>query len=487
MPDELQSFRDDFVKRHARGAEAPARGPLDDFRKDFIERHTRSAGVDPALTPSGERALPDWDEYHHAADVITGGELSRDPARARAKQEWSEQNPTRALAAEYMPEAALQVAATTAAGRGLEMSLGALGLPGAGRFLTGRAGAGVPGVLGYGARLASRGMSNALQGGASAYMFPDRSVSPEENLVQGAGIGAATGLAGHLLTGPMRSSIDPALAARTRAYNAIAETLGQPQTPLGAVAGASPASRYTNRLMQGGPSSVLGLTAAIAGGGAAEHFAPELMSLARGHPVTSTLGAYGIANALAGLTQNTSPVTNAILSRAARGTPFIANPLIPAARETLRGDRTSSPDQAENEARIRQTFAAHGIDPDIAVRVARSESGLDASNVGDQGSSHGLFQLHYGNMPGTSKGNSVTGLGDEYTRDTGYHASDVNHLDTQLDWIARRVKQDGWGAFHGWKGDAFAGIPTRVEVYRRPETAWPSPDQGNVLTGLGGQ
>lgn len=105
----------------------------------------------------------------------------------------------------------------------------------------------------------------------------------------------------------------------------------------------------------------------------------------------------------------------------------------------------TAPGSTGTEAMIRQIFGAQGIDPDTAVAVARSE-GLN-TYTGDAGSSFGPFQLHYGGV--ASGGNSVSGLGDDFTRDTGLDARDPSTVRQQLEWTAGYVRRHGWGAFHG--------------------------------------
>lgn len=119
----------------------------------------------------------------------------------------------------------------------------------------------------------------------------------------------------------------------------------------------------------------------------------------------------------------------------------------------------SAPGQAtvsEREAYIRTAAAARQIDPNVAVQVARSE-GLGArAYVGDRGSSFGDFQLHYGGM--ASGGMAVKGLGDDFTKKTGLDAKDPATWKEQTDFALDRARQQGWGAWHGWKGLPFAGI-----------------------------
>jgi hypothetical protein len=175
-----------------------------------------------------------------------------------------------------------------------------------------------------------------------------------------------------------------------------------------------------------------------------------------GLPLIETLGHHpgatsGVLGALGGLgaLQNTQGFTNLLLDRAARGAgPALAgsNPLIPAYLSTRPSD---------TEALIRDRAQAKGIDPDVAVRVAKSE-GLN-DYVGDEGSSFGPFQLHYGGI--ASGGNAVPGLGETFTRATGLHASDPTTVPQQIDFALDYAKQHGWSPWHGWKGDERAGLP----------------------------
>ena len=106
---------------------------------------------------------------------------------------------------------------------------------------------------------------------------------------------------------------------------------------------------------------------------------------------------------------------------------------------------------------IGQAATARGIDPVIALKVAQSE-GLN-SYVGDSGSSFGPFQLHYGGIAGG--GNSVPGLGDDFTAATGKHASDPSTVKDQIDFALDHVAKNGWGDFHG---AATLGIKSRQGI-----------------------
>lgn len=126
----------------------------------------------------------------------------------------------------------------------------------------------------------------------------------------------------------------------------------------------------------------------------------------------------------------------------------------PAGPGSVSGGRSS-----ETEAYIREAAAKRGIDPNVAVAVARSE-GLH-KYVGDQGTSFGPFQLHYkNNIPGLSN----AGLGDEFTRRTGLDARDPSTVKQQIDFALDQAMKSGWGAWHGWKGLPFAGIGAGAPV-----------------------
>ena len=87
---------------------------------------------------------------------------------------------------------------------------------------------------------------------------------------------------------------------------------------------------------------------------------------------------------------------------------------------------------------IRETASKYGIDPDVAVQVARSE-GL-ANPFGDGGKSGGAFQLYTGG-----------GVGNEFQRDTGKSPLDLANERETIDYALRRASQVGWGPWHGAK------------------------------------
>lgn len=104
----------------------------------------------------------------------------------------------------------------------------------------------------------------------------------------------------------------------------------------------------------------------------------------------------------------------------------------------------------EVEQYIRQAAARRGIDPNIAVRVARSEGlapGVWQSNVvknGRRETSYGPFQLLVGG-----------GLGDKFRRQTGMDPSDPSSVYAQVDFALDQASQGGWGP---WYGAAKVGV-----------------------------
>lgn len=104
--------------------------------------------------------------------------------------------------------------------------------------------------------------------------------------------------------------------------------------------------------------------------------------------------------------------------------------------------------QTEKEAFIRQEAIRRGIDPDVAVRVAKSEG--FSSPVGDNGTSFGAFQLHV--TPG-GRGRAV---GDQFKAATGLDPSDPANERATIAFALDDARKNGWGAYHGARN---TGIP----------------------------
>lgn len=94
---------------------------------------------------------------------------------------------------------------------------------------------------------------------------------------------------------------------------------------------------------------------------------------------------------------------------------------------------------------IRETAARHGVDPDTAVRVAKSE-GL-RSFLGDNGKSGGAFQLYTGG-----------GEGNNFQKETGLNPLDPANEKATIDYAMKTAAQKGWGPWSGAKAQGILGM-----------------------------
>ena len=109
------------------------------------------------------------------------------------------------------------------------------------------------------------------------------------------------------------------------------------------------------------------------------------------------------------------------------------------------GQRSSASDR---EGWIRSYAQAVGIDPQIAISVARSEG--FSSYSGDQGTSFGDFQLHL--TPG-GRGGAV---GDQFKKATGLDPTDPANERAMDEFALRWAATHGWGDFHGAKNSGIS-------------------------------
>lgn len=113
-----------------------------------------------------------------------------------------------------------------------------------------------------------------------------------------------------------------------------------------------------------------------------------------------------------------------------------------------RQKRSEGPSTQEVAEYINQRAPQMGVDPRVANRVF-TQGEYGGKYVGDQGSSFGPTQLHYGGMaPG---GNRVAGLGDEFTKATGLDARDPSTWREQIDFSLGQAAKGGWGPWHAAK------------------------------------
>ena len=96
----------------------------------------------------------------------------------------------------------------------------------------------------------------------------------------------------------------------------------------------------------------------------------------------------------------------------------------------------SGSDPRGMEPIIRASALKYGIDPNVAMKVARSE-GLGTFS-GDKGTSFGAFQLHTGG-----------GEGDRFKQETGLDPSDPKNEPATIDFAMKRASQVGWSPWHG--------------------------------------
>lgn len=111
------------------------------------------------------------------------------------------------------------------------------------------------------------------------------------------------------------------------------------------------------------------------------------------------------------------------------------------------------------ELYIRQAAAQRGIDPDIAVRVAKSEGGLsdptrraDYVKGGYREPSYGPFQLLIG---GAGTG-FPTGMGNDALA-SGVDPRDPNQWQKGVDFALDGARRNGWGAWYGARDQGITG------------------------------
>lgn len=131
------------------------------------------------------------------------------------------------------------------------------------------------------------------------------------------------------------------------------------------------------------------------------------------------------------------------------------------------------------EQYIRAAAMRRGIDPDIAVRVARSEGGVDdyiQSRVrknGVQEPSFGPFQMLVG---GGNTGFPV-GMGNDFQMRTGLDPSNPANAERAIDFALDQAKMSGWSPWYGAKAAGignFAGIGGKAD----PNSPLPSTYSG---------
>lgn len=123
----------------------------------------------------------------------------------------------------------------------------------------------------------------------------------------------------------------------------------------------------------------------------------------------------------------------------------------------------------EIEAYIRSAAAKRGINPDHAVRVAKSEGGLKGfvqsgvTKNGRREPSFGPFQL----LVGGGNSGFPEGLGNRFEAETGLRASDPANMFKTIDYALDEASKKGWGQWYGAKAVGIGnwdGIGRRAAV-----------------------
>jgi hypothetical protein len=107
--------------------------------------------------------------------------------------------------------------------------------------------------------------------------------------------------------------------------------------------------------------------------------------------------------------------------------------------------KPSRDDPRGKATHIRETAKKYGIDPEVALRVAKSEglysfkSGVKRKD-GTEEPSFGAFQLYTGG-----------GLGNKFQKETGLDPSDPKNEDATIDYALKHASKHGWGSWYGAK------------------------------------
>lgn len=143
-----------------------------------------------------------------------------------------------------------------------------------------------------------------------------------------------------------------------------------------------------------------------------------------------------------------------------------------------------SPVGGSTENMITHYARMYGIDPSVALKVAKSEGGLGdhiQSNVTKNGRrepSYGPFQL----LVGGGNTGFPEGLGNRFVKDTGLDPSDPANKEATIAYALREASQKGWGQWYGAKN---VGIGNRDGIGGNGSKDLPAFDRGSA-TGVAG-
>lgn len=155
-----------------------------------------------------------------------------------------------------------------------------------------------------------------------------------------------------------------------------------------------------------------------------------------------------LTNMLFGTPGNTPAVQTAggsILGAITGGAPQAANSNI------VTGGLAAANDNSDIAAYITKAASQRGIDPNIALAVARSEGGLNSWNRQSDVIKNGMRERSFGPYQLYMDG----GLGNEFMAKTGLDPALAANGPAGVDFALDSAKQNGWGA---WYGAGKAGI-----------------------------
>lgn len=151
-------------------------------------------------------------------------------------------------------------------------------------------------------------------------------------------------------------------------------------------------------------------------------------------------------------------------------------------------------DNAEKEAYIRAEAKRLNVDPDQAMRVAKSEGFYNFRSTvtqrdGSKEPSFGAFQLYTGG-----------GLGNVFQKKTGLDPSDPANEKATISFALQHAATsgNGWKDWHGWKGAQYAGLPgpgtgaaaggnqTTTVTIGKIDVVTQAKDAGGIAADLGG-
>jgi len=244
--------------------------------------------------------------------------------------------------------------------------------------------------------------------------------------------------------GKVTKKADDAVDTTKGAGQAVTKTRSQ------VVKKVDPKTSYSNRTTsKGGPAKSGGGYSQGKSSRSKVNYIKPTSRISRGARLTGVAGALAGANALAGNDQERKSVPLRQMIRS------LGTPESPAVIQF----EDSALDEKQLEAMIRNSAKQRGIDPDVAVRVWRSEGGTDyQSNVPRRGvgsesgreASYGPFQLYTGG-----------GLGNEYEEKYGVDLRKDNTpagIQRQIDFALDKAVTTGW---EPWKGAAKVDIGPR--------------------------